>query len=307
MASAYVFTLQPTFTQGLILGQASILFLLFLILKYLFFDTDPERSYRKASYPPKIEYHSSEEALAATRVNFNEFEAARHEGADSESSEWLNVVLQQVLHAYRVKLRGGLSGADGDEIARQRVEAFANKMRPTGLLDYIKVHSINLGSSAPRLSNARIRRDLPSGSDPEIDYDVRYMDSVSISISTSVLFNYPFPSFARLPVSLTISLSLFASSVRLTPPHPHSPHPTITFTLPPPHSDFTLDIKTTSLMGSRAKLEDVPKIHELIQNQIRRVIMDKGTWKVVLPGLASVSEVKEDMKMEQRLADETIN
>ena len=40
-----------------------------------------------------------------------------------------------------------------------------------------------------------------------------YIDSVSTSISTSVLFNYPFPSFARLPVSLTISLSLFASSV----------------------------------------------------------------------------------------------
>ena len=47
----------------------------------------------------------------------------------------------------------------------------------------------------------------------EIDYDMSYVDSVSISISTSVLFNYPFSSFARLPVSLTISLSLFASSV----------------------------------------------------------------------------------------------
>lgn len=96
MASAYVFTLQPTFTQGLILGQASILFLLFLILKYLFFDTDPERSYRKVSHPPKIEYHSSEEALSPPRVNFNEFEATRHERVDSESSEWLNVVLRQV-------------------------------------------------------------------------------------------------------------------------------------------------------------------------------------------------------------------
>lgn len=35
--------------------------------------------------------------------------------------------------------------------------------------------------------------------------------------------------------------------------------------------------------------------------------MDKGSWKVVLPGLASVREVKEDVKMEQRLADQTIN
>lgn len=44
-----------------------------------------------------------------------------------------------------------------------------------------------------------------------------YIDSASISISTSVLFNYPFLSFARLPVSLTISLSLFASSVSFPP------------------------------------------------------------------------------------------
>ncbi|KAI0724451.1 maintenance of mitochondrial morphology protein 1 [Cerioporus squamosus] len=304
MASAYVFTLQPTFTQGLILGQASILFLLFLVLKYLFFDTDPGRPYRKASYPPKVESGSREEDLTAARVDFSNLDTRRD---GEESSEWLNVFLQQVLEAYRVKLRNGLTGPEGDEIARQRVEEFANKMRPAGLLDYIKVHSVDMGSSAPRLSRARVRRELSKGSDPEIDYDMSYMDSISISISTSVLFNYPFPSFARLPVSLTISLSLFASSVRLTPPRPHAPHPTITFTLPAPHSDFTLDIKTTSLMGSRAKLEDVPKVHELIQHQIRRVIMEKGTWKVVLPGLASVSEVKEDVKVERKLAEDAFS
>ena len=42
-------------------------------------------------------------------------------------------------------------------------------------------------------------------------------------------------------------------------------------------------------------------------SQIRRVIMEKGTWKVALPGLASVSEVKEDMKMERRYADEAFS
>lgn len=46
---------------------------------------------------------------------------------------------------------------------------------------------------------------------------MNYIDTVSISISTSVLFNYPFASFARLPVSLTISLSLFSSSVSAHP------------------------------------------------------------------------------------------
>ena len=32
--------------------------------------------------------------------------------------------------------------------------------------------------------------------------------------------------------------------------------------------------------------------------------MEKGTWKVVLPGLASVSEVKEDVKAERQLVEE---
>ncbi|KAI0762883.1 maintenance of mitochondrial morphology protein 1 [Fomes fomentarius] len=306
MASAYILTLQPTFTQGLILGQCSILFLLFLVLKYLFFDTDPDRPYRKASYPPKVELDSSDEESIAARIDLSSLETSKWEG-ESESSEWLNVFLRQVLEAYRVKLRNSLTGAEGAEVARQRVEDFANKMRPRGLFDHIKVHSVDLGSSAPRFSRARVRREVSPNADPEIEYDMSYIDSASISISTSVLFNYPFPSFARLPVSLTISLSLFASSVRLTPPHPNSPHPTITFALPTPESDFTLDIKTTSLMGSRAKLEDVPKVHELIQNQIRRMIMEKGTWKVVLPGLASVSEVKEDVRMERILADDTLS
>ena len=95
MASAYIFTLQPTFTQGLILGQCSILFLLFLVLKYLFFDTDPDRPYRKASYPPKVELDSSDEESIAARIDLSSLEATKRDG-DSESSEWLNVFLQQV-------------------------------------------------------------------------------------------------------------------------------------------------------------------------------------------------------------------
>ncbi|KAH9944475.1 maintenance of mitochondrial morphology protein 1 [Epithele typhae] len=306
MASAYIFSLQPTFTQGLILGQLSILFLLFLILKYLFFDTDTEKPYRKAAYPPRVELDSDDDGLVAPRLDFDPFEKAKREGG-AESSEWLNVLLQQVVDSYRIKLRNGLAGTEGNEIARQRVEEFVNKMRPTGLLDVVKVHSVDMGSSAPRFSHARIRRDSSPGAETHIDYDMNYVDNVSISISTSVLFNYPFPSFARLPVSLSISLSLFSASVRMTPPNPTAPHPTLTFALPVPRSDFTLDIKTSSLMGSRAKLEDVPKIHELIQNQIRRVVMEKGTWKVALPGLASVSEVKEDIKAERRLAERSLN
>ena len=40
----------------------------------------------------------------------------------------------QIVDIYRSKLRDDTPGIDGDEIARQRIEAFANKIRPAGFL-----------------------------------------------------------------------------------------------------------------------------------------------------------------------------
>lgn len=44
-------------------------------------------------------------------------------------------------------------------------------------------------------------------------------------------------------------------------------------------------------MGSRAMLKDVPKLHELIEHQVRRVLSSRGAWTVVLPGLGGVAGV----------------
>jgi maintenance of morphology protein 1 len=184
---------------------------------------------------------------------------------------------------------------------------------------------VDLGISAPKLSNARVVND--NAGDPSlpvslqafvahnflllgtqtIEFDMTYMDTISISLSTSYLFNYPMSSFARLPVSLTISLSLFESKVSshrflicsggsndlqvtLIPPSPASAAPVLTISLP---QDFTLNLKTTSLMGSRAMLRDVPKLHELIEYQVRKVLAARGTYKVVLPGLATAQHKTE--------------
>lgn len=74
----------------------------------------------------------------------------------------------------------------------------------------------------------------------------------------------------------------------MAPPSPLSPEPVLTISFP---SEFTLNLKTTSLMGSRAMLKDVPKLHELIEHQVRRVLSSRGAWKVVLPGLGGVAGV----------------
>ncbi|KAH8100634.1 maintenance of mitochondrial morphology protein 1 [Cristinia sonorae] len=296
MGNAYIFTLQPTFTQGLVLGQVSILVLLFFILKYLFFVSGQV----DLSYQPRLVHSGDLGEEEETQSLLSPDSGLGKSAADYESADWLNVVLQQVLNAYRTKLRDNLLGVDGDEVARRRVEAFANKMRPPTFVDPIKVHSVDLGTRAPTLSNARRKLNLSLQTE-SVELDIAYSDTLSISISTAVLFNYPFASFARLPVSLTITLSLLSTSVLVEPPSPRVEHPTITFTVPSSPSDFILNLKTTSLMGSKAKLADVPKLHELIVHQIRKAILDKGTWKVVLPGLASVKEVKEDIAKEQEV------
>ncbi|TFK30599.1 maintenance of mitochondrial morphology protein 1 [Coprinopsis marcescibilis] len=283
MSNNYIFTFQPTFTQGLILGQLSVLILLGTILRYLFLDSS-QNPFETTSYHPQFERNLKQAPETHSQSDIDL----------TESLDWFNVLLQQVANVYRSKLRGDMPGIDGDEIARQRIEAYANTIRPSGFLDQIKVHSVDLGVSAPTLFHARTREPDPNSPDApqEIEFDAIYTDTLSLSLSTSYVFNYPTPSFARLPISLTISLSQFKSSISLTPPSPASPAPVLTFSISP---NFVLDLTTTSLMGSRAKLANIPKLHELIQHQVRRVLGARATWKVVLPGLASVAEVKQEI------------
>jgi maintenance of morphology protein 1 len=291
MAGNYIFSLQPTFTQGLVIGQLSILTLLGLILKYLFLDST-QIPFDRSSYHPHVD---SDLSIQSQKLPLAPpFRAEVLEGDASEPAEWLNLLLRQIANVYRSKLRDDLPGARGDEVARKRVERYANAVRPVGWLDYIKVHSVDLGQNAPRLLNAQSK---PIQSENLIgnEFDVVYTDSLSVSFSTSYLFNYPMSSFARLPVSLTVSLSRFESSISITPPSPASTIPVLAIEISP---TFQLDITITSLVGSRTKLANVPKLHELIQHQLRRLLAASTSWKVVLPGLSNAPEANEEIENE---------
>jgi maintenance of mitochondrial morphology protein 1 len=91
MGSNYVFSLQPTFTQGLILGQVSILFLLALILKYLFIDSS-ESPVETSSYHPRLDNESS--LRGHHKLSPPSRDTTEEKGA--ESAEWFNMLLQQV-------------------------------------------------------------------------------------------------------------------------------------------------------------------------------------------------------------------
>ena len=96
MGNAYLFTVQPTFTQGLILGQLSILFLLFVLLKYLFFDASSDHAHKFVSYQPRIVREDSEDVDSVKKLGAESAANgdASHDG--EESADWLNIVMHQV-------------------------------------------------------------------------------------------------------------------------------------------------------------------------------------------------------------------
>ena len=94
MGSAYIFTLQPTFTQGLVLGQFSILCLLVVILKYLFFDPATAQPYKATSYQPRL-VREEDDSDPQSGVKAD-VEATQGKAEGVESAGWLNILLHHV-------------------------------------------------------------------------------------------------------------------------------------------------------------------------------------------------------------------
>jgi maintenance of morphology protein 1 len=131
-------------------------------------------------------------------------------------------------------------------------------------------------------------------------------DNLSIAVETSLVLNYPKPCSAILPVALSISVVRFSGTLCIslvpasTPPlHSPSPmpspptvesqgnHPTgaqpadakgdgappksdspksnVAFSFLP---DYRLDLSVRSLIGSRSRLQDVPKVAQLVEARV---------------------------------------
>lgn len=163
MGGNYIFSLQPTFTQGLIIGQLSIIVLLGLVLKYLFLDSTQE-PFERSSYHPRVD---SDLTLQSQKFHSPSVKSEVQDDTTG-STEWLNVLLRQVCkcprrlsfayptffqiaNVYRSKLRDDQPGSRGDEVARRRLESYVNTIRPMGFLVCLNI-SVRL---LPRLMGDR--------------------------------------------------------------------------------------------------------------------------------------------------------
>lgn len=91
MGNIYLLNLQPTFTQGLVLGQLSVLILLGLILKYLFLDST-HYPFETSTYHPRA---GTDVTLKRGWSNMPQTEDQSPEKG-SESAEWFSTILKQV-------------------------------------------------------------------------------------------------------------------------------------------------------------------------------------------------------------------
>ena len=196
-----------------------------------------------------------------------------------------------------------------ERTARDLMEEILNRAS-SSFLDPIRVTEADFGDAYPIFTNARVRPADDTGR-TRIEIDVDYSDQITLAIDTKLLINFPKPRFAVLPVSLsltivrfsgTLSVELFSSDPNATVlPTTAAPNPTgkASQALPPPrsrhqlhfslHPDFALEASASSLLGSRAKLQDIPKIEQLLISRLRGWIMDRFVWprywSLTLPNL----------------------
>lgn len=157
--------------------------------------------------------------------------------------------------------------------------------------------------------------------------DVDLSDLITLGIETTLVLNWPTDRVAVLPVALTVSVVRFSGTLavsfipsssppttsantpspdeapRSTSTNPRNPQPpqspndtterstprrptTLAFTF---LDDYRLDLSVSSLVGSRSRLQDVPKIAQLIESRVHAWFDERAVeprfQQIVLPSL----------------------
>ncbi|CAO3607190.1 unnamed protein product [Mucor hiemalis] len=273
--------------KGFVLGQLFVIVIVILVLKYLF--TEDVKRVNKRYIPSRLSSTPPSRINAAIPLPNDHITSKTYYDMihhPSESTDWLNVLLAQAILQYREDAK------INDRLVLAVDDILNGGVKPN-FLGPIHVTELNLGEEFPIFSNARIRRSDEIGSmRAEIDFE--YNDQVTLGVETQVILNWPKPAFAALPVSLVLSVVRFSGTltIELISPPATSTQPEIPlerYIAISSHSDFVLDLKVQSLIGSRTKLEDIPKLRDLIQTKLRNVYIDKLVYptfvKIKVPNM----------------------
>ncbi|KAL9011168.1 MAG: hypothetical protein Q9173_003962 [Seirophora scorigena] len=221
-----------------------------------------------------------------------------------ESLDWFNVLIAQTIAQFR-------TDAHQDEAILTSLTNLLNGPQKPDVLSSIKVTEISLGEDFPIFSNCRVHpvedgSTGPDGARLQARMDVDLSDLLTLGVETKMILNWPKPLTAILPVALAVSIVRFSGTLSIsflpsashpapssstsnaTPPQqPLSTTPTsLAFSFLP---DYRLDISVRSLVGSRSRLQDIPKIAQMVENRLHAWIdercVEPRVQQVALPSL----------------------
>ncbi|OBA19367.1 maintenance of mitochondrial morphology protein 1 [Metschnikowia bicuspidata var. bicuspidata NRRL YB-4993] len=275
-----------SFTQGLVCGQLSVVVLVLTFIKFFVFSESPSSSdaARKSTKRDasgvivkrdrKGKTEGSEDVSSTSKLESilekTYYDVNNH---NPESLDWFNVLVAQTISQLRTE------ALLADNIYHSLSE-FLETLELPEFLDQIKLTEIDIGDDFPIFSNCRIKHNASDSGRLEAKIDVDLSDTLTLGIETRLLLNYPRPLTAILPVQLSVSMVRFSSCLTVSlvntndadftlnskDDSPGSGGTALMFSFSP---DYRLEFQVKSLIGSRAKLQDVPKISELIENKLR--------------------------------------
>ncbi|MCJ1285508.1 ERMES complex subunit mmm1 [Xylographa opegraphella] len=284
-----------SFTQGFLLGQLSIVILIGAFIKFFIFGEPPSSHSPTSSFAvstsgsgpsyhkrvPSLRHKPSTSApttiLAKTYYNTHAHQP--------ESLDWFNVLIAQTIAQFR-------ADAHADNAILTSLTTFLNGAQKPEFLAGIKVTEINLGEEYPIFSNCRVHPveegDGTGGGRLQAWMDVDLSDAVTLGIETTMVLNYPRLKTAVLPVALSVSVVRFSGTLSISfvpvsapapgggPGDPQGDRPSSSTSTHTPTSlafsflpNYTLSLSTRSLLGSRSRLQDVPKIAQLVESRLR--------------------------------------
>lgn len=298
--SSWSWSTTSSFTYGLLVGQFSVLIVMVLFIRFFIFADQPSSSSRSSKdYSTHIQNRRQAKVLPANSAGVNTILEKTYynvETHEPESLNWFTVLIAQVVSRIR-------DDAKVNDNILKSLDSALNGDNIPDFVDTIKVTEVNIGDDYPIFSNCKILQsrvddgDSIKGEDDEegvleAQFDVDLSDTLTLGIETRLLLNYPRSLFAYLPVSLgvsivrfsgtlTVSLRKFKSSSEPVPeqsngiedPSVQQPGKTyLTFSFAP---DYRLEFNVKSLVGARSRLQDVPKIGQLVESRLRKWFADR--------------------------------
>ncbi|KAG4303126.1 hypothetical protein PCANB_000516 [Pneumocystis canis] len=259
------------FIQGFLAGQLTVWILVGVFLKFFIFSDANQASltsrlYRQHQNTTTI--HQPRLSLTLTHLLSKVYGNVTSHPA--ESLDWFNVLIAQAI----VQFRNDINFKKALLIYMDEILNGRNKPK---FLGYIKVIDINLGEEFPICSNCRIISRTEMIQRLDAIMDVNLTDEITLSIETQFVLNYPKYEFAVLPISLSLSIIRFSGTLSISLISCEN-RPDITniaafiFSFSP---DFQLKMNVHSLVGSRSKLQDIPKISQFLEFRIRNWFIEK--------------------------------